>query len=229
MNSLLPDMVLALWFGILTSISPCPLATNIAAVSFIGKRIGKSSYVLSAGLLYTLGRTVTYVALGAFLVSGTQAIPSVAQFLQKYMNMLLGPVLIIVGVVLLDILKISFGSGTSLGEKMQGVAQKSGALGAGLLGIVFALSFCPVSAGLFFGSMFAIAVKHSSRFLMPSLFGIGTALPVLGFSLLLAFAAHWVGSAFNKLTIFEKWARMVTGVIFIVVGIYYCLFHLLKL
>lgn len=185
--------------------------------------------MLSAGLLYMLGRTIAYVALGAFLVSSTQAIPAVAQFLQKYMNMLLGPVLILVGIILLDVLKITFGSSSSFGEKMQGYAQKSGVWGAGLLGIVFALSFCPVSAGLFFGSMFSIAMKHGSRFLMPSLYGIGTALPVLGFSLLLAFAAHRVGTAFNKLTVFEKWARRMTGVIFIFAGIYYCVNHILLL
>ena len=228
MENYLIGMGTALWMGILTSISPCPLATNIAAISFIGKQVDQSKKILLSGLFYTLGRTFTYVVLGAILVSSTQIMPAVSMFLQKYMNLIVGPVLLIVGVFLLDIIKFSLG-GVLISEKMQKRLAGSGSWGVFLLGVFFALSFCPVSAGLFFGSTIGIALQHSSRFIMPLLFGIGTALPVVGFAFVIAFSAHAVGKTFNKVTAFEKWSRRISGVVFVVIGIYLVLVHNIKL
>jgi cytochrome c biogenesis protein CcdA len=227
MSSFTIGMGMALWFGILTSISPCPLATNIAAITYIGRRVDRVGYVLSSGLLYMCGRMITYVVLGASLVSSAQSIPIVANFLQKYMNILLGPVLIIIGIILLDIIKITAGGIGSFGEALQVRAQKTGIWGAGLLGIVFALSFCPVSAALFFGSLFSLAMSHGSRIIMPSVYGIGSAVPVLGFAFLLALSTQLVGKAYHKIATFELWARKITAIVFILTGIYYCLRYLL--
>ena len=221
-SSYLFDIGLALWLGILTSITPCPLATNIAAISFIGRQLDKQRYVFMAGIVYMLGRTFTYVVLGAFLVTSAQAIPVVAMFLQKYMSILIGPLLIIVGIILLGVIKFNFRGG-GVSENTQKFVEKSGFLGAGVLGIIFALSFCPPSAAIFFGSIFSIAMKHNSRFLIPGVYGIGTALPVIVFAFMVAFATNMVGKAFNKLTVIEKWVRKITAVIFIIAGIYLCL------
>jgi len=227
MNSFTIGMGMALWFGILTSISPCPLATNIAAVSYIGRQVNRAGYVLSAGFLYMLGRMITYVLLGAFLVSSTQSIPIVANFLQKYMNVLLGPVLFITGIILLDIIKINTGGGLLFGNKLERNVQKFGIWGAALLGVVFALSFCPVSAALFFGSLFSLSINHGSKIIMPSLYGIGTAIPVLAFAFLIGLSTKLVGTAYNKIATFEFWARKITAIVFIFAGIYYCLKYIL--
>ena len=220
MNTFLIGMGMALWFGILTSISPCPLATNIAAVSYIGRRVDKPLYMLSAGILYTMVRMVTYALLGAFLVSSANSLPFVANFLQKYMNIILGPILIVIGVVLLDFLKINIGGSVPFGGYIQTHVERSGIWGAGLLGIIFALSFCPISAGLFFGSLFSVAITHNSKVIMPLLYGIGTAIPVLAFASFLAFATHLIGKAINSLALFELWARKITAVVFILAGLY---------
>ncbi len=228
MTPFMMAMTMALWFGILTSISPCPLATNIAAVSYIGGRISTQRSVLFSGLLYMFGRMLTYTVLGAALVSSTQAVPAVANFLQKYMNLLMGPILVLVGLILLNIIKINMGNAVGgLANKLQGRIQHIGLLGAGLLGIIFALSFCPVSAALFFGSLFSIAVKHESGIVLPSIYGIGTALPVLAFAILMGISARLVSRAYNKLAAFEIWARKITAVIFVMAGIYYCYTYLL--
>jgi cytochrome c biogenesis protein CcdA len=218
------DLVLAagaaFWFGILTSISPCPLATNIAAISFISRKVGRPAYVLSTGLLYALGRTLTYVALAIVLVKSLSSMPVVSNWLQKYMNLLLGPILILVAMVLLDLLSfgVSSGSIASWCNKRTGEIGLAGAL---LIGILFALTFCPVSAALFFATLIPLSVKHSSSVLLPAVFGIGTALPVLIFALLLALSADLMARAFNKVTQFELWARRATGIVFIVIGIYF--------
>ena len=96
----------ALWLGILTSISPCPLATNIAAVSFLSKKIAHPALVFISGFAYTLGRMAAYAALGWIIISSLLGVPEVAQFLQKYMGKALGPLLIITGLFLLEILDI---------------------------------------------------------------------------------------------------------------------------
>lgn len=214
------DIGMAVWFGILTSISPCPLATNITAISFIGRRVDRASHVLFAGLLYTAGRMVTYIVLGILLASSTQLVPPLANFLQKYMVYLLGPALIIIGVLLLDIFRINFGNNGIIWEGLQNRIEQSGIWGALLMGIVFALSFCPVSAALFFGSLFSLAIKHQSMVVLPSVYGIGTAIPVLAFAFIIAFSANIIGRVFNALTVFEKWARNATGIIFILAGLY---------
>jgi len=215
---------MALWLGILTSISPCPLATNIAAISYVGRKVDKARWVLLAGLLYTLGRSIAYLAVAVLVTKGLLSIPGVSNFLQKYMNLLIGPIMLAVGLLLLDIWRFSFNGG-GMGNRLQMRIDKMGIWGAGLLGIVFALAFCPVSAGLFFGGLIPLAVKSNSSVLMPALYGIGTALPVIGFALLLAFAAHLIGTAFRKLTVIEIWVRRSTAIIMIVVGVYLILKH----
>lgn len=215
----------ALWLGILTSISPCPLATNVVAISYIGKRVGDTLLVFLSGILYVAGRMVTYLGLGVVLVAGLLSIPELSQFLQKYINIFLGPVLILTGIILLGIIRFST-RGTAVGDRMQKRVDRYGIWGAALLGLLFALSFCPVSAALFFGSLTPLAVKYNSRFLFPLLYGLGTGLPVILFAFVVAFSTQTVGRLFNRLTQIELWARRITGVIFILVGIYYSLIYI---
>lgn len=215
----------ALWLGILTAISPCPLATNIAAISFIGRQGSHRKAVLLSGLFYTLGRTLTYVLLGMMITSGLLAAAQLSQFLQKYMNEILGPILIVLGMVLLGWL----GSTISLnlaGEGIQKRAEKGGVAWSTLLGVLFALSFCPISAGLFFAGLIPLAIKQDSRLLLPTMYGMGTALPVLLFAFLLTFAATTVGNVFNRLTTVERCMRVAVGVLFLLTGLYYCLAHI---
>ncbi len=214
----------ALWLGVLTSISPCPLAMNIAAVSFISRRISRTRRVFFTGLFYTLGRMLTYIILGVLIVTAALSIPQLSAVLQKYMNKILGPVLILVGMVLLELLKINLPS-LGLNKKMQKHAESSGVFGAGFLGMIFALSFCPVSAALFLGSLIPLSVKFNSGVMLPAFYGLGTGLPVLLFAVLIAVGAKSVGEMFNKITKFELWIRRITGIIFILIGIYYCLMH----
>jgi cytochrome c biogenesis protein CcdA len=217
----------ALWFGILTSISPCPLATNITAMSFVGRRLGSPMKVLLAGILYTLGRSLTYMALGTLLVASLLSAPRVSLVLQRTMNKALGPILIVVGIFLLGIIPLrlpSSGWVQKVGERIA----KWGALGAFLLGVLFALTFCPVSAALFFGSLLPLAVEQASPVLLPALFGIGTGIPVLGFAVAIALGAKSLGKAFGKLAKVERWVRLATGGVFIGVGIYLTLLHLFR-
>jgi cytochrome c-type biogenesis protein len=218
----------AVWLGILTSISPCPLATNIAAISYIGKRIDSPRSVLSSGLLYTLGRALVYIVLGVLLVQSLLSAPYISHWLQKYMMKILGPLLMLVGMVLLGLIGSGM-TGSGVTDAAKEKADRMGIWGAGFLGIVFALAFCPVSAALFFGSLVPLAVKSGSGILHPALYGIGTALPVVAFSILLASGAGYLGSVFGRVTRFELWARRITGIIFIGIGIYFTLEYIFRL
>lgn len=215
----------ATWLGILTAVSPCPLATNIAAISLIGHHAGRRDHVLLAGLLYTAGRTLAYVVLGVVIAGGLTASAEASRFLQKYMNEALGPILIVLGLILLGWL----GSGLSMtlaGEGIQRRAKAHGLRWALPIGALFALSFCPVSAGLFFAGLIPLALKQGSSLALPAVFGVGTALPVIVFAFILAFASQYVGKAFDRLSQVEKWVRIITGTIFILAGVYYCLVHI---
>jgi len=229
MSSFFLGVFSALWLGILTSISPCPLATNVAAVSFIGRRVERARMVFLTGLFYTLGRMLTYVLLGILIVASVLSIQRVANALQEYMNKALGIILILVGMVLLGLFRINISS-SGVSERMQKRAESWGIWGAGVLGIVFALAFCPVSAALFFGSLIPLSVKYNSSIALPAVYGLGTGLPVLVFAILIALGVKTLAKAFNKLAQIEWWVSRVTGVVFIVVGVYFCLayvFHVI--
>lgn len=212
----------ALWLGVLTSISPCPLATNIAAISYIGRKVGNSRQVFLTGLLYTIGRTLAYLGLAFVLVASVLSVPQISLFLQKYMHLVLGPLLIVVGMFLLGLIELNMGGG-GMGEGLQKRVDALGIWGALLLGIVFALTFCPTSAALFFGSLVPLSLKVNSSIMLPAVYGVGTALPVMVFAVLLATSAQSVGKAYNVLAKIEWWARMLTGAIFVLVGIYFSL------
>ena len=228
MTALLIAAISALWLGILTSISPCPLATNVLTISYIDRKIGKTRIVLLTGLLYTLGRMLTYTALAILIVTSILAQQKVAIFLQSFMYKLLGPVLIIVGMILLGLINFNFSPSVN-NKQMEKIVESCGIWGGGLLGIIFALTFCPSSAALFFLSLIPLSIKSNSSILLPAIFGIGTALPVLFFAILIAVGAKWISTAFNKLTQIELWGRRITGVLFILIGIYFCLVYIFRI
>ena len=234
-------LLAALYLGILTSISPCPLATNIAAISYIGRKVENSRLVINAGLLYTLGRCLLYLLLAALLTTTALSIPAVSIFLQKYMHLVLGPIFLLLGMFLVGLITISSG-GTMMSEGMQKRVDAMGIWGALLLGLLFAISFCPTSAAWFFGLLALImgseagaitsvlakvgislptASLPAGTVILPLVYGIGTALPVLVVAFLLAYSAQAVGKTYNVLSKVEWWARMTTGWIFVAVGVYF--------
>jgi len=210
----------ALWLGILTSISPCPLASNVAAISFLSKKITHPALVFISGLAYTLGRMVSYAVLGWIIISSLLSVPQVAQFLQKYMGKALGPLLILTGLILLEVITIRL-PGLSLSQKHHNKLAESGAPGAFLLGFIFALAFCPISAALYFGSLIPLAINSKSGIVLPFIYGIGTGLPVLVFAVAIALGVTSLSHWFNRITRLEYYTRKITGVIFILVGLYY--------
>jgi len=221
-------VVSALWLGILTSISPCPMATNLAAVSYIGRHIDSGKRVFLAGLLYTAGRAVAYSALGIFLARGVSSLPTVSHFLQKYMNTILGPVLIVTGMVLLDLISFGFTAGFS-SDRIKEPVNRAGIWGAGILGFIFALSFCPASAAIFFGSMLPLSLQLNSSIIIPLSFGVATGIPVLILAGVLATGANRASRVFNKVAVFRKWAGRATGILFILVGLYLSLIYIFNI
>ena len=217
----------ALWLGILTSLSPCPLTTNIAAVSYIGRQYRSPAKVTFSSLAYVIGRMTAYLGLGALLVAGLLSAPRISMFLQKSMNKILGPVLILTGMVLLDLLRLRMPGGGP-GEKIREKAGQGGIPGAVLLGVLFALSFCPVSAALFFGSLIPLSVVKDSPVLYPLLFGFGTGIPVIAFAVMIAFGMRSIEAVFRGVTRVELWARRITGAVFIVAGIYYAAVYIFE-
>ena len=230
-------MIMLMWsaliLGVITSISPCPLATNIAAISFLSRSLNNTRRVLLSGLLYTLGRMIVYVGLGSIILiflqtsspSEASIVSVLSRWLQNNVGIILGPLLVLAGMFILGLLQTatSFNIGSN---SLQKRAKDGSIIWAFPMGIVFALSFCPVSASLFFIGLIGLATRHSSPVLLPTLYGIGTALPVLVFAFLFAFAARLVGKVFDRLSQIEKWIRTATGIIFIGAGVYYILTHI---
>jgi cytochrome c-type biogenesis protein len=238
----------ALYLGLLTSISPCPLATNIAAISYVGRKVGDSRWILAAGFLYTLGRCLLYLGLAVLLAATALSIQSVSLFLQKYMHLVLAPVFLLLGMFLVGLLTFN-GGGALMSEKLQKKVDAMGIWGALALGVLFAVSFCPTSATWFFGlialilgseagaittilAKIGISLPEASlpgaTMVLPFIYGIGTGVPVLLVAFLLAYSAQSVGKTYNVLSKIEWWARIITGWIFIVLGIFFSLKYIFE-
>ena len=214
------ELFSALWFGVLTSISPCPLATNIAAVSFLSKKVNHPRNVFLLSLSYIFGRMVTYAVVGSIIIASLVSVPFIANFLQIYMNKIIGPILFLVGLFLLDVIKFNTCSLQISQEKQKKMAD-SGVKGAFLLGMLFALSFCPIAAALFFGSLIPLALNSKIGMIYPFIYGIGTGIPVAIFAVGIMFGVKSFSKWFHKTAKLELWTRRITGVIFILVGMYY--------
>lgn len=212
-------MLSAIGLGLLTAISPCPLASNIAAISFLARGAASPRTALLGGLAYTAGRTAAYTALGAVIAGGLLAVPAAANFLTTHMSALLGPLLIIVAVFLLRLVEASWSLGDGLG--LQRWAQQGGIAISFGLGALFALAFCPTSAALFFGSLIPMCIVEGRTLSLPAAYGLATAAPVAAFAVLLVFAAHAAGRVFNQLSRIETWLRWVTGLAFLGIGLYF--------
>jgi cytochrome c biogenesis protein CcdA len=210
----------ALFLGLMTAISPCPMATNIAALAYVSRRATERRYAVMTGALYTLGRMFSYSILGIIIIVAGLEIPGVASFLQDFGEQVMGPLLIVVGVIMLSANRISIGLGGGRLSAIGGRVANWGMIGGFLLGALFALAFCPYSAVLFFGVLIPLALKSAGGVALPAVYAIGTGLPVLVFGTLLSVGVARVSNWLNVVTRAEKVIRVATSIIFIGVGIY---------
>lgn len=218
-NSQTP-LLAAFALGLLTAVSPCPLATNITATAYIAKNFDNRKKVLLSGFLYTLGRMFSYSALGIILYSGASKF-KVAKIFQGYGEIFIGPVLIFIGLVMIGLIRINLFSGGRLTEKLSEKFKDKELLGSFILGVIFALAFCPYSGVLFFVILIPMTLASPAGLILPPLFSLGTGIPVIFFSFVIAFSIDKVGKYFISIQKSEKVIRILAGITFIVSGLYY--------
>ena len=217
-------VIAAFFLGLMTAISPCPLATNITAITFISKKIDNSRHTLLAGSVYTLGRMAAYIAVASVIIFFGMNIQFIALGLQHYGELLLGPFLILCGIYLLDIIPFDRVPG---GDRVSGFTSgisgrlaDKGYLGAFLLGMIFALSFCPFSAVLFFAMLIPLAVGAGDPVIIPAVFAVATGLPVIVISYLLVQGVGKCNGIIQKIGVVEVWLQRTVAAVFLIVGIY---------
>jgi sulfite exporter TauE/SafE len=223
-NSSIP-VVSAIALGLMTAISPCPLATNITAIGYIGKDIANKNRVFFNGLIYTLGRVLSYTILAVIIFIGADQF-KISGWFQLYGEKIIGPLLIIIGLFMLGFLRINLPGLSKLTSRYQakGVNSYWDVL---LLGMLFALAFCPYSGVLYFGILIPMTISSASGLILPVVFAIATGIPVIIFAWLLAYTVSGVGTLYKGLKFFETWFRRIIAVGFVGVGIYYVITTLL--
>lgn len=217
-NSTMPWLT-ALLLGLMTAISPCPLAMNITAVGFISRDIEDRNRVFINGLLYTLGRAITYTAIAFVIFLGADQL-KFSGFFQQHGEKIVGPLLVIIGLFMLDVFRINFPALGGFTSRIQN-KKKWSYTDAILLGLLFALAFCPYSGVLYFGMLVPMTVSSTSGLYLPIVFAIATGIPVIIFAWIIAYTISGIGTVYNKLKSFELWFRRIIAVLFIAVGIYY--------
>lgn len=224
LDSSTTPVLTAFLLGLVTALSPCPLATNIAAIGFIGREIEDRRRIFRNGLLYTLGRTLSYTLLGLVLIlilKEGSSMFGIQKTIGKWGELLLGPMLILIGAFMLlgDRLKLpSFGFSGN-GERLA----RRGGWGALMLGVLFALAFCPTSGVFYFGMLIPMSATTPAGCLLPVVFAVATALPVLIVAWILAFSVQRIGQVYGKMKSVQKWLNRIVGGIFMLIGVYYCI------
>jgi cytochrome c biogenesis protein CcdA len=213
-------LLAAFALGLLTAIAPCPLATNITATAFIAKTITDKRKVLLSGLLYTLGRVFSYTLIGAIIYFGASKF-QIAKLFQGNGEKYIGFVLIIIGLIMLDVIKLNFIKGGNFTDRLSEKFKTKGLLGSFLLGALFALAFCPYSGALFFAMLIPMTLSADAGLALPVVFSFGTGLPVILFAFVIAFSMEKLGMYFKAITKVEKVMRFVAGLVFILTGLYY--------
>ncbi len=216
-NSNLP-LLSAFLLGLITSISPCPLATNITAIAFISREIESKKRVFYNGLIYMLGGAISYSALGIILFLGANQF-KIATFFQRYGGRIIGPLLILIGIIMLDVIKLNLFFSSNFADTISKKSIRKQAIKSFLLGIVFALAFCPYTGVLFFGMLMPMTISSASGLYLPIVFAIGACLPFVIVAYLVAFTISGVGGFYDRVKVFEVWFRRIVAVIFIVAGI----------
>ncbi len=211
--------------GLLTAVSPCPLATNVTATAYIAKGFTEKRQVLWSGVLYTAGRAFSYTLIGLVVYFGASKF-HVARFFQGNGEKFLAPVLILSGLIMLGVIKLDFLGKVNISERFSERFTGRGLWGALMLGILFALAFCPYSGALYFGMLLPMTVANADGLYLPLIFALGTGLPVLLFTYLIAFSMEKVGKYFNAIQRVEKVMRYVAGAVFLLTGMYYALVFL---
>ncbi len=214
----------AFLLGLMTAISPCPLATNISAIGFISKDLEDKKKTFKNGLLYVLGRTISYTVLGIILIlilKQGASIYRIQRAIASYGELFIGPLLIVIGFFMLDVIKMNFSLTGGLTGKMEKKTQRGSWWSSLLLGVVFALAFCPYSGVIYFGGLIPLAVSSNIGYFLPVVFAIATGLPVILFAWIITYSISSVGGFYNKIKIFEFWFRRVVAVVFLLIGCYY--------
>jgi len=213
----------AFLLGIMTSISPCPLATNITAIAYISKDIKTPKHTLISGLIYTLGRGISYTLLATLIYFGLSSF-EVAKIFQGWGDKVLGIVLILIALAMFGVIKINWGGKSEKVEKLKEWLASKGYVGALLLGMLFALAFCPYSGVMFFGILIPLTIKSAESLLLPLVFALGTGLPVIIFSFILAFSVGKLTKTYNAMAKIEKVMRYGVATVFLAAGVYYMQF-----
>ena len=212
----------ALLTGLMAAVGPCTMATNVASIAYISRRITDRKFAVLASLFYSLGRMVTYTLIGLLIIGIGLSAPAISNFLEDIGSYVLGPLLIIAGLLMLVAHRFSFGGGGRLAALGNRVSDW-GLFGAFLMGVIFALAFCPYVAVLFFAVLIPMALTSTGGVFLPPIFAIGTGLPVIVFGVLIAAGVTAVSRWVNNLGKAEKVLRIVMAIVFIAVGIYYIL------
>jgi cytochrome c biogenesis protein CcdA len=218
----------AFWLGLLTSLSPCPLASNVAALSFClrGRQSGRAA--AAHGAAYSVGRAAAYAGLAVLIIAAGLSLPSVSEFLQRYVNQALGPILVLTGAVLLDLLPLKL---PAWRPRQDWTARllRGGVPGSAGMGFLLALAFCPVSAALFFGALIPLSLKSGSFVWLPLVYGFATGLPVLLFAAVIGKGSAALSARYDKVVVWERWTRIATGSVLVFLGIYFSLKHIFRI
>lgn len=178
-----------------------------------------------SGLIYTLGLAFTYTGIALIITFGASKF-HVAKFFQGNGEKYVGPIMVLVGLVMLNVIKLNFLGKGNFTEKWSDKFKEKGLLGAFLLGALFAMAFCPYSGALYFGALIPMSIKSGAGIMYPLFYALGAGTLVMFFTGIIAFSISQLGKYFKAIQKTEKVMRIIAGLLFVLTGLYYILIYL---
>ncbi|MBR5375120.1 MAG: sulfite exporter TauE/SafE family protein [Paludibacteraceae bacterium] len=214
-------------WGIIVAVCPCTMAANITAITAMSRDKREKRDVFARGIAYAFGRAAAYIALGILLVTFAQGL-RIGESFQHLFGLFLGPILVLIGILMLDIIHIH-----GLADKCMVVfnrmVKQFGFWKSFLLGIMLAFAFCPYSATIYFGVVIPSSLSAENGYIVPIFFAIGATIPVLSLAWIFAYSMDTAKKKLDKFQQYELWFRRILAILFIISGILFILEYYFEL
>ncbi|MGH0827774.1 sulfite exporter TauE/SafE family protein [Bacillus pretiosus] len=205
-------LLFAFLLGIVGTLAPCQLTGNISAITLYGNQSLQKGHAWKHILLFILGKIIAFTTLGLFVWFLGKEIQQILTLYFPWLRKIIGPLLILMGVMLAGIIK---------GRNFFPIKfiRKQNEVGSCLLGFFFSLAFCPTMFVLFFGTLIPLSFSYNYGYLFPTFFSIGTALPIVVLMFII-FYLGLNGALLKKSRKIGKIIQLITGVLLILIGLY---------
>jgi len=212
-------LVTVVFLGVIGAASPCQLTTNLSALAYASAQSARGRPFL-LGVAYAAGKISVYTLVGALVILAGLRLEAVSIPVVQVARKGLGPLMVLIGIGMVGLIRLKTTVGQGVAARLRGRFTRQGLAGAYLLGVAFSFAFCPTLFWLFFGLTLPLALGSSAGWTFPALFALGSSLPLLAVTGVVAAGFDALEAVMGRLRCIDRLLRVGAGVILVVAGVH---------